>query len=255
MNIVYAFSPNWFDYWEISCFSLFTNNPAPIKVYIMTDSLSQNQIDRIVNLKNLFGLGYEIFQVEVKDYIFNHKNLSFSKYALYRLLIPYYFNEERALYLDTDTVIQGSILDLYYLDFEDNLITGTIDYGIQNQQWVKDSIDFLPMDPYINSGVILFNIENCKKELITEKALEMVNSRTYTYPDQTILNKLTKEKVIYINKYYNFCNATKDGNPTELEDVKILHFAGFKINQIMCDMPFIGQWKIWEEKLRKSLPL
>ena len=50
LNIVITFSPNWSRYIAIEMYALFTNNNCPIKVYLLSDNLSEdilNEFDKV----------------------------------------------------------------------------------------------------------------------------------------------------------------------------------------------------------------
>lgn len=254
MKIAYSFSPNWFKHILVELFALFSNNSPPIKVYLLSDQLTKWQINQLKFLKNLFGDGYTIDAIAIPvDYFtpLNQNNI-FTKYALYRLLLPFVTEEDKILYLDTDTLVINSICELYNLDLKDNFLAAAEDINIENfSTGMKESIGFAPDEPYINSGVTLLNLKLMRE---TGKAEELLNSIQKDFypvcPDQTLLNKLCQGKIQLINRYYNTCYATFLSEPIVKKEIKIMHYIGNKTKNWVYDMEFSDLWEHWENKWR-----
>lgn len=246
MTVLYTFSPNWFSLFLVSCFSLFSNNSAPLKVYIMTE-LAPFQMKQLINMANKFGEGYEIVVLPIDSKIFNETNNHklYTKYALYRLLAPSLIEEDKILYLDTDTTIQNSLIDLFNLDMKDNLLAAVPDLG--NTGETKRKIGFSNNDLYFNSGILLMNLKRFRELLLDKTMLKMVNNNKYYFPDQDILNIVAKNKIIPLENIYNYSIITK--NLTEYSDrIKIIHYVGAK-GYKWEERVFLKEvWKEWEQK-------
>ena len=98
---------------------------------------------------------------------------------------------------------------------------------------------------YFNSGVMLLNLEEMRKDNIIEESIKYFNSHYEVFGDQDILNVVVKDKVIPLSYRYN-CNSTffeeKDAqflsdfyqekvyqtSRENYDNVVILHFAGHK---------------------------
>lgn len=243
MNVVYNFSPDWFDKWKISCYSLFHHNIAPINVYLLGLELTKEQKQDIEDLLNHFDYRYSIISIPISENIFNALNDGeYTKYALYRLLIPQFISVDKALYLDSDTIILSDIRNFYNMEFNDKLVCGVRDLNVQKD--VLKSIDFSSQDTYLNSGVLLFNLKALRIEGIDNKMILAANTQVYTYPDQTIINLYCKHRVINCEPKYNYSIFTKKEN-LPIEDIKILHFAGPKKKEWIIKMPYYHVWKEW----------
>jgi lipopolysaccharide biosynthesis glycosyltransferase len=223
MNILYTFSKDWLPLWGASCLSLFTNNLKPINVYIATDNLTEKEKEIFIKINNKFNNIHNFIFLNIDDSVFNSLNLSYTKYALYRLLSPLYILEDKILYLDTDTIISNNIEELYNTDILNFLVGGVPDTGIKEE--IKESIESGKKDKYINSGVLLINLKKWKEENLTSILIEEINKKEYPYPDQTVLNMICKNKILLLNNIYNYSYCTK-GISKKLELIKIIHFAG-----------------------------
>lgn len=85
---------------------------------------------------------------------------------------------------------------------------------------IKNYSSFL----YINSGIILYDINRCNEYDFVGKSLKFVKlCKNALYPDQDTINKICYRRIYYIDYVYNF-------NPCNLNKVKInpkiFHFYG-----------------------------
>lgn len=114
---------------------------------------------------------------------------------------------EKILYLDTDIVCYKDISELYNIDMTNYEIAAARDFI--GRKWINRN--------YLNSGVVLMNLENIKKVNSFEACRKMCMKRRMVLPDQTALNKCCKEKLILEDKF----NEQYKRN----EDTVIRHFS------------------------------
>ena len=95
---------------------------------------------------------------------------------------------EKILYLDTDVLCRKSFKDFYDTDISDIEILGVPDrYG----KWFFGNI---LVHNYLNSGVLLMNMENIRKSGLFEKCRVMCRDKKMLLPDQSSLNKLAVKR-------------------------------------------------------------
>lgn len=152
----------------------------------------------------------------------------FSLAIFYRIFIPEMFPEyTKALYIDSDTVIPGDVSKLYHIDLEDNIIGAISDTSILH---VKELTDYtasavgVPCPYYVNSGVLLFDMQSLREMQLADKFLYLLN--TYHFdsiaPDQDYINVLCKDKVKYVDVVWNAMPGE------EIENPQIIHFNLFQ---------------------------
>lgn len=254
LTVAYGFSPSWLKYWEISCYSLFKNNPPPIKIYIFTDLLSKEDKERVNFLTNYFGEGYEIKHIFIENEVFVGEHLKrFTKYACYKMLVPECTPEDKILYLDCDTIINQPLNELYNLEMGENLIGGVVDTGVKGVE--KRAIGLSITEPYFNSGVLLFNSKLIKKEFLTNNFITITNSLIKSdWVDQDAINIVTKNRKIIIDVIYNISRVTGSGL-IKKEDIKIFHFAGTKNyngeNNWVKNMKHGNIWQEYKDEFNK----
>ncbi len=109
---------------------------------------------------------------------------------------------DKILYLDTDVLCRGYFSEFYDTDMTDFDIAGVPDrYG----KWFFGNI---MKHNYLNSGVLLMNMANIRKNGLFEKCRQLCRDRKMFMPDQSALNKLAIKKKV--SAVYNEQGKIKD---------------------------------------------
>ncbi|MBQ8762244.1 MAG: hypothetical protein IJZ26_02935 [Clostridia bacterium] len=150
----------------------------------------------------------------------NMENKFYSMFVTVRLLahlIPEL--GDKAIYLDSDTIISGDIKELWDLDITNYHIAGRRDSG-------------RPGFKYLQSGVMLLNLKSIREEGIFARACDMiVNEKIGVYLDMTAINKAipNKKKKVFDKKFN--CYKYKKNNV-------IHHVCALREGKF----PLIGKW-------------
>jgi len=255
--IVIAFSSTWSKFIQVQLFSLFSNNKYPIKVYLLSENLSEYDLARFNNICDYFGNDYVCEYIDCSsiysNYITSDINVDarFTKYTLLRLLIPYLIQDDKVLYLDGDTLVIDDIQDLCNMDLKNNMMAGCIDTGIAPEY--KMSIGLDTKLPYVNAGVLLLNLRKMREEQLHDGCLDLINNRYLLGHDQCTLNLIANGSVEVIEPIYNACLSTQYDIP--VDDVKIIHYAGVKpLDTWVKDLPYAVLWQEWESKFNECIP-
>ncbi len=248
MNVAIAFSDNWSKFVAVEMYALFSTNKAPIKVYLLSDELSENNIKEFDSVCNICGEGYTYEYVNVLE-MYNRLMPSginvdsrFSKYTLYRLFLPKIIQDDRVLYIDADAIVIGDLSYLYDtdMDSEGYLLAGVEDTGLQ--KGYKTKIGLTEDDLYINAGISLINLKLVREEGLYEKWIDMANNIFYEAHDQDIFNITCNKRTKKFHYKYNTSLST--GLNIQKENIKIMHYAGNKPWNTMT-VPFYDIWKQW----------
>lgn len=151
-----------------------------------------------------------------------------------RLLAPFLIDSPKALYLDTDLLVQGDITALWDTDFgghpivavQDQIIpTVDADFGILD--W--ENRQFEAGVAYFNSGVMLMDLEQWRKRKLPAKCCECALDFIKRFDEAPPLHdQYTLNAVCYLDwestsmKWNTFAEKVHD-NP---EEAVIVHFAG-----------------------------
>jgi lipopolysaccharide biosynthesis glycosyltransferase len=120
-----------------------------------------------------------------------------SMLRLYIDKVPELAKLDRILYLDYDVVCRGDISEFYNMDMNGVEAAGVLD--IYGRRWYH--YHGLFVQDYMNSGVMLFNVPECLKSGMFERAVELCVSRRMMLADQAALNKAIERRKLVARKY------------------------------------------------------
>ena len=235
INLLYAGNDKVFDGLLISLLSITKHTKQPLSVYVLTMDLTDmdakckaitpkqaNYIEAMIQETNKES---KITLIDTRELFLNElgnsKNLKthFTPYTMLRLLADKIEElPDKILYLDTDTIINNDISQLYDIDinnYELACVKDIYNWAAPSRWRIKN---------YFNAGVLLLNMQKCKETGLFAKTRDLVNNKKLTYVDQDALNRsviyklMLPEKFNSKDKYYkeivvhHFCNVRKNGN-------------------------------------------
>lgn len=233
------------------------NKKNKVDVYIFHNGLLQENKEKFKSLES------DNFKVDFKDVTsyLNDNLYATSKYPTsiyYRFFIPQILSDlDKVIYLDCDIIVNKDLKNLVETSLT-NCVIGA----------AKDCDVYLGTrnDDYVNSGVIIYNIQECIDFDFTKKCINYIaENQNLTCPDQDAINAVCKGKVAYIPIIYNFhtifsydykkvkISKSKGLNlfgVKKQSDVTIYHYAGTNIKPWeLIESPYAKLW--W--KVAKSL--
>ncbi len=186
----------------------------------LSDMNMRNVEISIVDVNEVISKSRKLLRVRLRDY--------YSEAIYYRLYIAAMFPKlERALYIDCDIVLVDDIAKLYFTDIGNNILGVIADESIPAvppfaayvKHWVNKE-----MHEYFNSGVLVMNLVEFRRERILEKFSELINKYNFdtVAPDQDYLNFLCHGRVKYLPAGWN-----KQPSPAFViprEEIHLIHF-------------------------------
>lgn len=184
-------------------------NSTFIKFYILVHEsiyIEQKEvIDSICQEHQNCNITYFILKNEFKD-ISTRGRIKRTTAIYYRLLLQNLLhNEKKALYFDCDILIYKDLNQLYNHNITDKYYLGQYE-GRPIKKYGKHLRNF------INSGAILINLENLRKDNIYEKIYAFLkkNNKTLHFLDQDAINVVCNKKNGFLPPYYvssGVCNS------------------------------------------------
>lgn len=215
--------------------SLAAHNQS-IALKLVYCGLKQENLDHIAADATSYGWEISLYPVpaSVEELVVGLPLcLYFSKEIYYRLFLPWILLDcDRALYLDCDILIRGSIQELYDMPLEGKLFAASYDIN-RNLQQTRMEFSNLGAD-YYNSGVLLMQLEQIRSQMsvaeMTAEIQKYVSRYQLWFPDQDLLNLIFHGKILKISKRYNFSASYhtkyKLLHPVVLKQAVIVHFLG-----------------------------
>jgi lipopolysaccharide biosynthesis glycosyltransferase len=228
--VAFCFDANYAPYAAVSTFSLAKNSSSPLKIYWVT------LLEFLDNAKFLQE-GLKKFDIEVTIISINFDHFKewkevkqITKAAYLRLLLPNIIDEKKLIYLDCDVLVLSDLLELYEEDMGEFSIGGIYDsVGGATSRVSRDSNDI-----YINSGVLLMNLEVLRRDDFKNKCevIYDVHQDNITWLDQCIINKYAENKKLIVDEKWNkqiFPNSTNHTSWQQIissGNARIIHFVG-----------------------------
>ncbi|MDR2831012.1 MAG: glycosyltransferase family 8 protein [Methanobrevibacter sp.] len=185
-----------------------SNDFDEINIFLLNNNITENSLEKIKSLKTKYEkLKLHIINkslieeklINIKDEL-PTKNLSY----FYRLFMTQILPDdiEKILYMDSDIIVDSSLVDLYNEDIDNVYCAGIIDI---NEVVFKELLGMKREDYYINSGVLLVNFQKWLKEDITGQSIDFINStrsKELLY-DQHIINYILKNNIKILEPKFN----------------------------------------------------
>lgn len=130
------------------------------------------------------------------------RHLYVSKAALYKFLLPELIGVDKILYLDSDVLVLNSLKELYEKELGDMYAAVVKDMGAELEDKYHKKIR---VSYYFNSGVMLLNLKELRKNRIYQKLIDKRQSDlSSTFMDQDTFNKVFDNKIILLSPKYNY---------------------------------------------------
>ena len=214
INVSYAFDGNYHYIAHVSMKSIMLSQEKItfINFYMLVSNINDEQKE-VINKICLEHENCKIIYIDMGDqfkelYIPKDNMAVWSTANFYRVklqdLLP---NEHKILYLDTDTLIYKDLTKLYNYNITGKYYVGMPEY--------KDIYYFLQYKEkfknFINTGVVLCNLDELRKLNFTNKFAEFFNkyNKKIKFPVNDATNIITHEKNGYFEPEYvviGFCN-------------------------------------------------
>ena len=262
INIAYCPDDKYMNQTIVSIISALENNTKnEVEIIILYSKLTEESVNKLKAVENKYS-NMKLRLLEVEENAFNSLPLSHwvTVQAWFRILIPDLCKDlEKVLYLDCDTLILGDLSELFNTDLTNCYFAGVKDvWGVS--KYVKRLNMKSPV--YVNSGMLLFNCDYCRKENFFEKITDFAknNSQIIEFCDQDSINKVADENKVVLNPKYNLMDTWWRGGYYEFEGEEekeylqakdspiIVHLKGLKPAFKGCGNKFKDEWWKYAQK-------
>ena len=212
MNILYTLNDKFVPQVAAGITSVCENNKDVDKIvfYLMSLNISDENKKKLKKyIKKYKNRSIEFIELNdmKKHFSFDFDTTGWNPIVLARLLLDKLLPKDidRILYLDGDTIVRGSLKELYEINMDNYSIAASIEPTI-NKKRKKDL--GLEEYPYYNAGVLLVNMKHWRKNKSGEKIIEYYkehNGKLFAN-DQDAINGSMKDYILTISPKYNFYN-------------------------------------------------
>jgi lipopolysaccharide biosynthesis glycosyltransferase len=205
MNIVCTIDNNYIRHCAVMLKSLRNHNfNDSLNVYILHQALEPTERAKLIGYLGSFLPSVSMIQVDptilANFPVFGHISIA----TYFRLLIPSLLPPllKKAIFLDSDIVINGSLDDLWDTPMGGLPIAAVSDRNLEQQ---RKRLGMSPDSPYFNAGVLLIDLDQWRNEEMLDRGLRFatVNAERLDNWDQDVLNHLFENRVKLLHPRWN----------------------------------------------------
>lgn len=210
--IFYACDDNFVKFTMISMKSMMENASKDYEyvIHILYSDISDEMKQEVLNMKT------DNFEVQFDDVTDYMKSINdklpirdyYTKTTYYRLFIAEMFKDyDKAIYIDSDTIVLGDISKLYSYELGDNYV------GAANEQ-VMIQIDTygeyvekvlgINRHEFFNAGLLVINCEQFRKQNVLSQFVRLLKVYNFVVTqDEDYLNLICSGHVLWIDQQWN----------------------------------------------------
>ncbi|EQC1409759.1 glycosyltransferase [Providencia rettgeri] len=210
-NVAYGADGDFLFGTGVSIASILLKNEAlTFHFHIFTDFLDLKQQELLSELSKKHNSNISVHIISTESFKGLPTNRLWSNAIYFRLVIAdfFYKKEDRVLYLDSDVICNGSLVEFENLNIDNYAAAAVTDRDSNLWRKRAKELDF-PMinNGYFNSGVMLINIKKWHRDDVTSKTMGLLSDKNakskFSYYDQDALNIALAGKVLFLDKKYN----------------------------------------------------
>lgn len=210
--VFYACDDNFVKYTVVSLQSMKEHASRDQKycIHVLHTNISKEMQDV------MYAMQDEQFQIRFDDVTDYLKSISdklplrdyYSKTTYFRLFIAEMFPEyEKAIYIDSDTVVLGDIADLYAYDLGDNYVGAAREQAmVQTDVYgtYVEKVLGIDRNAYFNAGLLVINCEQFRKQCVLDQFIELLHVYNFVVTqDEDYLNLICKGQVFWLPQQWN----------------------------------------------------
>lgn len=255
---------NYISQAKVTMYSVCKNISPETKIVftILCDrDLNEISRERLIALESIFtNIKINFYEIPENDFVYAKTDYRVPRVSYYRLISAKVIKAEKAIFLDSDLIVQLDLTELYSIDIENYYIAGVKDlYLVLHPNlalWYAENYNINSFSDYINCGVLLMNLKRMRQDNVVEIFLNELKTRNL-WLDQDIFNRVCSGKICLLEWRFNHVALyTKEEyewnyRPNENKSAKeILHFCG---DGKPWDNRYIEMADIWWDVAKEAL--
>lgn len=183
------------------------NIPICFHIVLTNEEEQTPSTKELEDIVKRYGQKLNIYEIKADDLAdFKCNGLSYiSTSAFTRLLladiIP--IGISRIIYLDCDTIVDGSLLQMWNTKLPKGCCVGAVRDAFGTLAIQHAAIGTSVGIPYVNSGVLLIDLDLWRTENYSKKCAELARHKKYPLLDEDVLNDLFQNNIFLLPFQYN----------------------------------------------------
>ena len=165
MNILYTLNDKFVPQVAAGICSVCENNKDidNITFYLISKEITDENKKKLIEFGKIYNREVIIKELgDIKQYFdFEFDTTGWNSIVLARLILDKFLPDgmEKVLYLDGDTIVRGSLKELWNTNIDKYVIGASIEPTVDRQRKKNLGLEF---KPYYNAGVLLINLKKWK---------------------------------------------------------------------------------------------
>ena len=230
--------------------SLFDNTKSEVTVHILHDNtLTYDNKIKLQTVAKNFNQQIKFYNVEkllpekISEITKSIPTVGESNYTVatfYRFLIPSLISEEKIIYLDSDTIVNLDINELWNVELGKEIfaVVPEKSNGVPVAENIPLCLEgFVKAEDYFNAGVLMINLNSFRQEgeNIKRGIKFIAENPQYTFFDQDILNYCFSRQTVHLSNRFNLYVAyARDYKNFSIENT-LCHYVGSAFDFNMRD--------------------
>ena len=247
INIVLASDGNYAQHACVAMTSVLNNTDKPeqIRFFLIDDNIDKN--NKKACMQSVANNGGQLHIIKANEKALSNVFVSgnLTRAAYFRLDIPNILPDDvkKVIYIDCDLLVLDDIKKLWHFDMQNKPVAAAEDFGILSSSGKyaekAANIGIEQGDSYFNSGVLLMDIEQWRKNDYATKLINLVGERNFRHHDQDALNYMFIRKWAKLPLRWNiippvfnmmpriaFNSSMRKTAVEALKNIGIFHYAG-----------------------------
>ena len=212
MNILVTLDENYIPYLNVMLSSLLYSNPDEyFDIYLLHSGVRKQMLGET---EQILGKRGKLTSIRVNDIRLENAPTSsrYPREIYYRIFAAKYLpqNRDRIIYLEPDLIVNKPLRELYAMDMRDYYFAAASHTGPVLRKFNEMRLDMEEESPYINSGVMLMNLDLLRKEQCYEDVFDFIEKKKMLLllPDQDIISSLYGSRIYALDPFrYNMTEA------------------------------------------------
>lgn len=209
LSVLYGCDNGYAPYTGVAMTSLLENNRnlEDLTIYLASMNIAQENLQKFQHLVATYGRKFVVLDTQkaeqkIRAYNCQGWNESLATWLRFFVLDQIPPEEDRILWLDSDTVVQQSLRPLAALPLEGVPLAAV---GDSLSYYCRFRLGFGYDDPYFNAGVLLFNLDLWRREHILDDMMHHLEQNIVRYElnDQDLLNDYFRGRILKLPQKYN----------------------------------------------------
>lgn len=256
INIVFNCDNKYAPFLAATILSVVKNTSVKINFYILELEIEEISKNNITHIIKSYGSQVSFIPINKEDLLGFPQTINYISPITYaRLNLAKYLPDlSKVIYLDIDILINGDLLDLWNTPIDNYCLAGCIDPYIDSNMEYKKGLGLLSNESYINTGVMLINLNKVKEIDTINKSKVIVDTyKNIKYQDQDIINILFKGKIFLLNSRFNFTLNHKNRiiNSFKSSDISLDELEKPSLPIVIYH--YVGNVKPWHSRCTQSM--